>query len=429
MSNKTKIKKVLVVLSPDLTQPDKPKQSSLIQRAVSLAKITGCELELFHVCYDGGLEHQLFSSEADRERQREELVDRDATLLAEMAARLRAESINVRYEARWDAPRTDALLRKIAQASPDIVMKQAREHSFVLGLKSNTDWDLARRSPAHVWLVNDKIKDIDRIMAAIGNRLGDPGDITTAADYDLLQMAGLFGDTFKAAVYPVNAFQVPESESLVSGVEGSVAPVASVDEQNRLRKQTVRQHSESVKALAQYFHIPKDNVHVREGHPSKVIPEVAESIAADMIVMAANSISRFERLVSSVTVEPVMADTNADILIVRERDLALVPNVAKSPFYGVPKYDLEHAITKPEATFDSPLAVATLPEISIELRDRILQAWEYDIRAEMSEENEAGSTRDIDVNALDEIFSARALLEMKQESSGNSQMALHGMNG
>jgi hypothetical protein len=41
MTYKTKIKKVLVVLSPDLIQPDKPKQSPLIQRADELTKITG----------------------------------------------------------------------------------------------------------------------------------------------------------------------------------------------------------------------------------------------------------------------------------------------------------------------------------------------------------------------------------------------------
>jgi hypothetical protein len=71
--------------------------------------------------------------------------------------------------------------------------------------------------------------------------------------------------------------------------------------------------------------------------------------------------------------------------------------------------------------------VANLGEISVELRKRILQAWEYDIRAEMAEENEGGPTRDIDVNALDDILSAKALLDMQQQKSGNGQLALHGM--
>ncbi len=298
MTYKPKIEKILVVLSPDLIRPDKPEQSPLLQRAVSLAKITGCELELFHICFDGALEHQLFVPEADRERQREQLTDQDATVLAEMATRLKSESITVRHEVRWDSPRTDAILRKIAQAKPDIVMKQAREHSFVLGITSNTDWDLARLSPAPVWLVDDKVEDIARIMAAVGNTFGDPGDITTAADYGLLRMAGVIGDAFRAAIYPINAYQVPESQSPITGVEGAVAPTASADEQNRLRTQIVKQHSGSVKALAQFFHIAKDNVHIREGHPNKVIPEVAESIGADLIVMGANSIGRLERLVA-----------------------------------------------------------------------------------------------------------------------------------
>lgn len=430
MNYKPKIQKALVVLSPDLIRPDAPKQSPLLQRAITLAKITGCELELFHVCYDGEIARPLFVSDDELERKRKELTDRDATLLQEIVARLKSEGINVRHEVRWDSPRTDAILRKTAQAKPDIVMKQAREHSYVLGITTNTDWELARRSPASVWFVNDEVEDIGRVMAAVGNSFSDQGDITTAADYDLLRVAGLISDAFDAEVYPVNAFQAPEPENLVAGVAGTVMQVASSHDQNNVpRDQRIRQHRGSVKALAQYFNIPKDNVHIREGQPNAVIPDVAESVGIDMIVMGASDISRFERVVSPVTVEPVMAETNTDMLIVRERDLSRVPDATKSPVYGVPKYDLEHAITRPAATFDSPLAVANLAEISVELRRRILQAWECDIRAEMADENEGGRAREIEVDVLDEIFSARALLEMKQQLHGNGRMELRGMHG
>ena len=148
-----------------------------------------------------------------------------------------------------------------------------------------------------------------------------------------------------------------------------------------------------------------------------------------MIVMGASSIGRLERLVSSVTVEPVMADTNTDYLVVRERDLARVPAAGKSPIIGAPKRDLENAITNPDATFDSPQEVADLADLSIELRNRILQAWEYDIRAEMVDENEGGPIREIDVNALDAIYSAKAFLhEMQREKPGNGQVVQHGMS-
>ena len=90
------------------------------------------------------------------------------------------------------------------------------------------------------------------------------------------------------------------------------------------------------------------------------------------------------------------------------------------PRTGVPRHDLEHAITHPDETFESPQQVANLSDVSIDLRKRILQAWEYDIRAEMAEENEGGAVKPIDVNALDDILSARALLEMKARKAADN---------
>jgi universal stress protein E len=430
MTHEVKINKALVVLSPDLIRPDKPMKSALLRRAVDLARITGCELELFHVCYDSKLEYQLFTSDEELEQQRVRMIDRDATLLAEIATRLKDECVKIRHEARWDNPRTDAILRKTLQSKPDIVMKQAREHSFLLGIASNTDWDLARRSPTHVWLVNEEIEGIDRIVAAVGNKFGDPADITTAADYDLFRTAGLFGETFNAEIYPVNAYQLPRAHSYVAPVEGVSAPVVEqTEQQQQLREQLVKQHNGMVRAVTKYFHIDTNNVHVREGHPNKVIPDVARQVDADMIVMGANSISRLERLVSSVTVEPVMADTNCDIVVVRERDSANLPDAEERPFYGVPKYDLEHAIINPKAAFRSPKHVPHLDDVSIDLRRRILQAWEYDIRAGMADENEGGPVTDINANDLDEIRSAQALLKEKEKHSARRGARLNSACG
>ena len=426
MLKQPKIERALVVLSPDLIRPDDPMQSSLLKRAVSLAEKTGCELELFYVSYDGALDFSLFQSNADLQRAREELTDQQATQLAEVASRIKSDSVRVRHEVRWDSPRTDAILRKIAEAQPDIVLKQAMEHSYLLGLSTNTDWDLARRSPAHLWLINDDVGDIKSIVTAVGNKTGDPEDVTTADDYGLLETAGFIADRFKAAIYPVNAYQVPPADGIVMGSEGMAVPVPPVAKQQEMQAEVVQKHTSGVKALAKYFGIAEANVFSRDGKPSDVIPEVAKKVDADMIVMGANSISRLERLVNSVTVEPVIAETRCDILVVREKDLSSVPEAKKQPFYGVPKYDLEQALTNPEETFESPQAVAKAPELSIALRQRILQAWEYDIRAEMTEENEGGPVGDIDVNVLQKIDSAKQLLEKKSFQAGESAGTLGG---
>lgn len=427
MTYKPKIKKALVVLSPDLIRPDSPMQATLINRAVDLARITGCELELFHVCFDASLEEGLLASNEGLENERYQLIDQDATRLAEIATRLKNESVKVKHEVRWDYPRTDAILRKIAQSDPDIVLKHGREHSYLLGLSSNTDWELARRSPAHVWFVNEEVSGIDRIIAAIGNDFGDPADITTAKDYDLLRIARIVGDTFKAAIYPVNAFRVPDTNSSLVGYAGAMGALGSSQIDQPSRPEIVKAHKGTVCAIAKYFNIDTDNVHLCEGGADDVIPNVAKSLNADMIVMGAQSIGRLERLVSSVTVEPVMAKSRCDILIVRERDRESVPEVEKIPESGIAQYDLERAIINPEDAFDSPKEVVNLSELSVGLRRRILQAWEHDVRAEMDAVDEGGAIGDTDHKALDDILAAKIVLKSEEKKSGNRGSKLNRM--
>ena len=121
-----------------------------------------------------------------------------------------------------------------------------------------------------------------------------------------------------------------------------------------------------------------------------------------------------------------MAESECDILIVRDRDMSSVPDTTDSPFRGVPEYDLEYAIVDPKRTFESPQEVANVTDISVDLRRRILQVWEYDISAEMSEENEGGPVQGVDVNMLDKILSAKAHLDMQQERSADKSTRLSG---
>lgn len=420
------IGKALVILSPDLIQPDDPLESTLIKRATDLARQSGCELELFHICYDDALDHQLFITEDVRRQQQEEMTDRNATVLAEIAARLQQKHVRVTFETRWGSPRTDTILRKIEQSRPDVVMKQSREHNYLLGLISNTDWDLARNSPVDVWLVNDKKAAIDRVVAAVGNQLNEADDITTAVDYRLFQTAKQIANTFEAEIYPVNAYTVAGAEPYLASAGGMAATVTPVSQSPEDRARQVKRHTDAVKALAQFFEIGEDNVHICEGHPNKVIPETAENLDADMIVMGASNISRWERLVNAVVVEPVMEDSTCDILVVRENAPEAVAKTAEEPIYGKPRYDLEQAIIDPRAVFRSPREVAEMNDVSAEFRERILQAWEYDIRAPLAEENEGGPVRDLDLDAdaLNEIENARNFLDVQRKQGVAQEIKL-----
>ena len=421
MNSKARNRKILVIVGPGLLEAAAPMESVLLRRAAMLARATGYEIELFHAAFDSALEYQLFKSKDEIDKRRQMLLDKDATRLAEIAAWLVEDGLKVDHEVRWDYPRTDALLRKIAHAKPEFVLKQLDEHGFLLGITTNTDWELARRSTSDVWLVHEESGGIDPILAAIGNRSGESSDVASATDQRLLETAVQIGKACEARVLAVNAYELPDVSNFVANVGGTVMPVQSAKEQQETRKKILASHEQYVKRLAEEFRIGESDLYVREGHPGSVIPEVAEQANAGLIVMGANSISRLERMVRPVTVEPVMAEADCDILVIREDQPDTAVAVKDKPRTGVPRHDLEHAITHPDETFESPQQVANLSDVSIDLRKRILQAWEYDIRAEMAEENEGGPVKPIDVNALDDILSAKELLEMKAREAAENE--------
>lgn len=411
----TKLEKVLVVISPDLVQSSAPEKSSLLMRAIALSKATGCELELFHVCYDSSLKPAFFTDRSELRREQEQCLDRDATLLAEMVVRLKVQRVTFSWDTRWDDPRTDAILRKIHDSRPDLVMKQSREHGYTMGFLENTDWDLIRLSPAHLWFVTeDGVDNINRLVTAVGTH-DENDEMFAAADYDVFRMANLIAKAFGATNFPVHAYQVPQVRSdpftdympLFGGISAQSDNLSATE---KVRRKIAIKHGDAITAFAKYFNFEPRHVQIAEGPPADVIPNIAGVLNADLIVMAASNMSGWQRLVQAVAAEPVLALALApcDVVFIKDSQDTQTPAADNRPTQGIPAYDLEKAVLDPEHIFGSPEAVAEAQEISLALRKRILQIWEQDIRSQMVEEDEGGPIKDINVDLLDKISLAKA---------------------
>lgn len=247
---------ILVIMGPSLEEHTNVAESRLLQRAVMLANTSNCELELFYLCSDTSFKRRVLDTRTALDSERQSIADLAATRLSEIAIelQLKTKGLKVRQNVRWDQPRMDAILRKIDQAKPDLVMKDSEGSGYIMGIGRNTDGELIRQSPVPIWF--DK--------------------------------------------------------------EGS--------------------------------------------------------------------------------------DTD-------------VPEEAQNAKQGTPAFDLEQAITVPEKTFDSPMEVATSDALSLELRKRILQAWQADIQAQMVAVDEGGPVNKIDISGLKEISAARKLLNQRYEKS------------
>ncbi|XOV82742.1 MAG: universal stress protein [bacterium] len=408
------LNRVLVVISPDLVKPGAPQDSVLVNRALTLARTTGCELEFFHVCHDSSLLPAFFDNADQMRREQEAVLDRDATLMAEMVVRLAPEGVTIRHDTRWDAPRSAAILRKIDEMKPDLVMKQSREHGYVMGFMSNTDWDLIRQSPAHIWFVSDDDHNrIERVITAVGAS-EDKDEMIAGEDYSAFRFANRIAEYFDGVNYPVHAYQVPPGIRAYAAYApefGGVAhPSAGAIPAAQTKSEVARKHGEAIRAFAEYFHLNLDKVRVVEGSASEVIPQAAEELHANLVVMAARHMSRWERLFHCVTAEPVLSAVPCDIVFMKHADQASVPEAKKAPVHGMPKLDLEKAVLDPEWAFGSPHTLATWKELSVSMRQRLLQIWEQDVRAQMREEDEGGPVQPTHANLLHAIVAARSQL-------------------
>lgn len=406
-----KLERILVLIDADQLESGKPTESMLVSRAVAFAKAVNAEVELFHVCHDLAFEQKLFFSDASVLSERANIADRYATRISELILGTDSAGVSISCEVRWDSPEVDAILRRIAEYKPDIVMLRATSHDYLVGLVSHSEWELIRQSPVPTWFVSEDVADIDKIVAAIGT-LSNDENIISSADYEVFRVADAVAQAFRAESFPVHAFQVPPGISAYAaygpmiGSAVSLAPEVA-EEQAAASRRIAEEHGEQLRSFAEFFDIDPNRVKIAQGDAAQVITEAAESLSADAILMGARNLSRWQRATKHVTAEPVLAGSRCDVIFANNRDNVDVPKAEEYPIPGMPTLDLEAAITKPETVFESPAAIAKERGISPELRLHILDAWEQDVRAKMVMQDEGGAPKSVDCNILEQIQDAK----------------------
>lgn len=408
--NQEALERVLVVVDPEQTVPAASGQPGVLLRALELARATGCTLELFHAVHDASLDLRLFSGREEISREKAAVANRAATRLAELAVKLGGDEIEIAHEVRWDHPQPDAILRKIADSEPDLVLKESRGPNFVIGLSDHTDWELIRKSPAHLWFVKRGNESIETVLTAVGG--GDAaGRIVSDADYEVFGFAAALARRLGAQNLPVHTYQVPRLYAY-STYAPALAAAGHLPDQVKVWEDIAREHGDAVLAFAGHFDIDPEKIRLSRGHPAEVLPELARSLDAGLVVMGARNLGRWERLFTSVAAEPVLSEAPCDVLFVKEH--AGEPTAEAQPGRGRSDVDIEMAITHPEKAFRTPLAVAEAEQLSRDLRRRILDAWEQDLRTAQRDDR-AGEAP---AGVLQEIRRARQALGQSADRAG-----------
>jgi universal stress protein E len=283
-----------------------------IRRAGALAHATGASIELFnaipHVMSTG-------PAQAAGEQFTRYEAEQNGRRLERTANRLRREEIIVTTTVQTGYPVHEAILRQVRRTMPDLLIIEARKHSFFARLLlSQTDFELIRHCPIPLLIVKGRAAwRSPRILAAL-----DPfhaHDKPSVLDGEIVETAQAVAAVVHGAVHAAHVYR--PFATYVSAVPLSEAAAAAIPAQEKSYTAAVRR--EFYEAVTRHG-IARKKAHLVCGDPAIALPALARSMRAGLVVMGAMSRSGLKRIFIGNTAERVLDTLESDVLVVRPRN-------------------------------------------------------------------------------------------------------------
>ena len=306
-ANMEKIAKILAVIDP--TAADQPS----MWRAAWLAKQTGAELELLVCYYNEYLSGDRLFDSPSLEKARSEVIGNQEGHLEELAEPIRETGVVVTTTAAWDHPLYEGIVRRTVDSGADIVFKDTHHHSAVArALLTNTDWNLIRTCPAPLWLVKPHdLAETPVFVAAI-----DPmnqHDKPAALDDEILQISKMLGKDVGGDVHAFHSYD--PRIAVATATANAYIPVSLPFDE--IEQQMHEDHEKRFNEITSFHGLEDTNAHLVAGLTHEELPQIAQNLKADIVVMGAVARNRWKRLFIGATAERTLEHLPCDLLIVK----------------------------------------------------------------------------------------------------------------
>ncbi len=301
------ISRILVVIDPTVTE------QPALERAAWLAKSAGAELELLVCYYNEYLSGDRLFDSPSLEKARKEIIDGQAKHLEELAEPIRSNGVVVKTSAVWDHPLHEGVVRHAVNNDADIVVKDTHHHSaFTRALLTNTDWNLIRTCPKPLWLVKPSELGAPPVFVASIDPMNEH-DKPAALDDEILQLTKTLADAVGASVHAFHSYD-PRIAVATASANAYIPVSLPFDE---IEQQMHEEHKKRFIEITSYHSIADDHAHLVAGMTHEELPEIAEKLDADVVVMGAVARNRWKRLFIGATAERTLEHLPCDLLIVK----------------------------------------------------------------------------------------------------------------
>jgi universal stress protein E len=281
-------KKLFVVIDP--TREDQP----ALERAAAVAQKSKGRVTAFSAVYKP-IEEMLDAS-SRKSGKHAELKAWD-TKVKLMTEPYRAKGLRVKQDMYWTADWYAAVSRAALRADADLVIKSTFRHGKLQRLlHSTSDFTIMRHSPAPVLLVRERKSFSGKvILAALDLESKDEGHM--GLNNAVMKHAHEMSEFTGLPLHVVSAVsRKPDFSHLLAGEE---------------------EHPGGVEAtLAHAFGVETSRFHIVRGEARKMIPERANTLKADIVVLGVSARSGVQGVLVGTTAQKILDKLDCDVLAV-----------------------------------------------------------------------------------------------------------------
>ena len=301
--------KILVVVDP--TTEDQV----ALARAITLASKSNAQVTVFLSIFDFSYEMTSILSNQERESMRQGVIDQRLAWIKDLLTAYAHLQLNIDTQVIWHNRPFESIINHAIAGKYDLIVKGTHAHDKLKAvIFTPTDWHLMRKAPVPVLMV--KAHD----WPATGKILCAVNVATEDSDHQMLngkiiEHAKDLAVKFSAEVHLVNGYP---------GTPVNLA-IELPDFDAQSYNETIRtQHEQRVSYLANAYGIDPNHCHVKEGLPEDIIPELAEQLDAELVILGTVGRTGFSAALIGNTAEHVIDSINCDLL-------AIKPDGYKSP--------------------------------------------------------------------------------------------------
>ncbi len=303
-------KKILAVIDPTVQ-----KQKSL-DRAIELAQKTGASITAFLSIYDFSYELTTMLSIDERETMRQAMLDDKAEWVNNLIQVKESEThdlINVKVV--WHNRPYESIIAEAIKGGYDLIMKGTQQHDTLKSvIFTPTDWHLLRKAPVSVLLVKEHDWPANgQVLGAVN--VGTEDEAHRSLNKKVSQTAHDMASVLQANVHLVNSYP---------GTPVNIAIEIPEFDPQGYNESVQTYHNKCMKEHAHEHQVAIENCHDKEGLPEDVIPQVAQEIDAELVIIGTIGRHGISAALIGNTAEHVIDMLDCDVL-------ALKPDGFESP--------------------------------------------------------------------------------------------------